>query len=69
MKRVLLPVGLLIALIGIWQAAASTGAIAELLSLEPYLVPSPAEIAQSLWENQALLAENAWVTLFVCRSS
>lgn len=63
MRRVLLPAALLAALIGLWQVAASTGAIAELLSLEPYLVPSPAEIAQSLWENRSLLAENAWVTL------
>ena len=37
-----------------------------------FLVPSPAEIASSLWENRSLLAENAWVTLqeillgFVC---
>jgi putative hydroxymethylpyrimidine transport system permease protein len=62
-RRILLPAGLLLALIGAWQLAASTGAIAELLTLEPYLVPSPAEIAQSLWENRGLLAENAWVTL------
>lgn len=63
MRRVLLPAALLATLIGLWQIAASTGAIAELFSLEPYLVPSPAEIAQSLWENRDLLAENAWVTL------
>lgn len=62
-RRILLPAALLAALVGAWQIAASTGAIAELLSLEPYLVPSPAEIAQSLWENRSLLAENAWVTL------
>jgi NitT/TauT family transport system permease protein/putative hydroxymethylpyrimidine transport system permease protein len=47
----------------IWQIATSTGAIANLFSLEPYLVPSPTEIAQSLWEDRGLLAENAWVTL------
>ena len=63
MRRVLLPAALLAALIGIWQIAASTGALADLLNLEPYLAPSPAEIAQSLWENRGLLAENAWVTL------
>lgn len=63
MRRVLLPAALLAALIAAWQIAASTGAIAELLSLEPYLVPSPAEIASSLWDNRGLLAENAWVTL------
>lgn len=62
-RRVLLPGLLLALLIGLWQVAASSGAVAELLSLEPYLVPSPAEIAQSLWENRGLLAENAWVTL------
>jgi len=63
LRRVLLPAALIALLIGLWQLAASTGAIAELLSLEPYLVPSPTEIARSLWENRDLLAENAWVTL------
>jgi putative hydroxymethylpyrimidine transport system permease protein len=62
-RRWLLPALLLAALIGAWQIASSTGAIAEALSLESYLVPSPAEIASSLWENRGLLAENAWVTL------
>jgi len=62
-RWVLLPGLLLALLIGAWQVATSTGAIAELFSLEPYLVPSPVEIAESLWENRSLLAENAWVTL------
>jgi ABC-type nitrate/sulfonate/bicarbonate transport system permease component len=62
-RRWLLPLALLAALIGAWQLAASTGALADLLGLEPYLAPSPAEIASSLWENRALLAEDAWVTL------
>jgi putative hydroxymethylpyrimidine transport system permease protein len=62
-RRRLLPAALLALLIGLWQLAASTGAIAEALSLEPYLVPSPAEIAESIWENRGLLTENAWVTL------
>ena len=63
MRRWLLPTLLLAALIGVWQIAASTGAIAEALNLASYLVPSPAEIASSLWENLSLLSENAWVTL------
>jgi ABC-type nitrate/sulfonate/bicarbonate transport system permease component len=63
MKRWLLPVLVLAALVGAWQIAASTGVIADALNLEPFLVPSPAEIATALWENRALLAENAWVTL------
>jgi NitT/TauT family transport system permease protein/putative hydroxymethylpyrimidine transport system permease protein len=63
MKRWALPALLLAAIIGAWQVAASTGAIADALDLEKFLVPSPAEIASSLWENRTLLAENAWVTL------
>jgi len=61
--RWVLPTLLLAALIGAWQIAVSTGAIAETLDLEPFLVPSPAEIASSLWSSRSLLAENAWVTL------
>lgn len=57
------PLLMLAALIGAWQVAASTGALANLLNLESFLVPSPAEIASSLWDNRSLLAENAWVTL------
>lgn len=63
MKRLLLPTLLIALLIGAWQIAASSGALASLLNLEDFLVPSPAEIASSLWSNRALLAENAWVTL------
>jgi len=63
MRRWLLPLGLIALLLGAWQIAASTGAIADALSLEDFLVPSPVEIASSLWENRELLAENAWVTL------
>lgn len=63
MRRWVLPTLALAALIGFWQIAASSGALADLLGLEPFLVPSPAEIASSLWDNRSLLAENAWVTL------
>jgi putative hydroxymethylpyrimidine transport system permease protein len=63
MRRWLLPSLLVAALIGAWQLAASSGALASVLDLEDFLVPSPAEIATSLWENRSLLAENAWVTL------
>ena len=62
-KRLLLPAALLALLIGIWQVAASTGALADLLGLEAFLVPSPAEIAEALWESRSLIAEDAWVTL------
>lgn len=63
LRRWLLPTLLLGALIGAWQIAASSGFLADVLGVESFLAPSPAEIADSLWENRSLLAENAWVTL------
>jgi putative hydroxymethylpyrimidine transport system permease protein len=63
MRRWAFPLLALAALLGLWQLAASTGALADLLGVESFLAPSPAEIASSLWENRSLLAENAWVTL------
>jgi putative hydroxymethylpyrimidine transport system permease protein len=63
MRRWLLPALLLAALVGAWQVAASTGALADAMNLPPLLVPSPAEVAESLWHNRTLLAENSWVTL------
>ena len=62
-RRWLLPALLLAALLAAWQIAASTGAIADALSLEDFLVPAPSEIADSLWQSRSLLAENGWVTL------
>jgi ABC-type nitrate/sulfonate/bicarbonate transport system permease component len=63
MRRWVLPTLLLVGLVGVWQVAASTGVLADLLGLKSFLVPSPVEIAESLWDNRSLLAENAWVTL------
>ena len=48
----------LAALVGAWQIA-ERGAF----HLDPLLVPSPVEVAEALWQNRGLLAENAWVTL------
>jgi putative hydroxymethylpyrimidine transport system permease protein len=63
MRRWLPPALLIGALIGAWQLAASTEVVAHALHLDPILVPSPAEVAEALWESRSLLAENAWVTL------
>jgi ABC-type nitrate/sulfonate/bicarbonate transport system permease component len=63
MRRWLAPALLLAALIGLWQVAADTGALANVLGLEDFLVPSPSQVATTLWEDRSLLADNAWVTL------
>lgn len=62
-KGWLYPALLLAALVGLWQVLASSGALAELFGVERFLVPSPAEIAEALWENRSLLLENSWTTL------
>jgi putative hydroxymethylpyrimidine transport system permease protein len=61
--RVVLPVALLAALIGAWQIAASTGWVADALNLEPFLVPSPAEVGDAFGHGYSVLWENTWVTL------
>lgn len=63
LRRWVLPALLIAGLVGAWQVAASTGAIADALNLDPLLVPSPAEIAEALWGSRSLIAENAWVTI------
>lgn len=57
------PLLLLIALIGLWQLAAASGFLAGVLGLEEFLVPSPAQIADVLWEDRSLILENAGTTL------
>jgi NitT/TauT family transport system permease protein/putative hydroxymethylpyrimidine transport system permease protein len=59
----LAPALLLALLVGAWQVAASSGALADVFGLPDFLVPSPAEVAESLWEDRSLLGDNAWVTL------
>jgi putative hydroxymethylpyrimidine transport system permease protein len=61
-RRVALPAAVLVTLLGLWQLAASTGVLADLLNVDSFLAPSPAEVASALWEDRSLLAENAWVT-------
>ncbi|MFA9399491.1 MAG: ABC transporter permease [Acidobacteriota bacterium] len=57
------PLALIVLLVGLWQLAASTGFLAGALDLEDFLVPSPAQIAEVLWQDRSLIAENAEVTL------
>ncbi len=63
LKRLLAPALLVAALIGAWQLACEWDLLSDLLNIEDFLVPSPSQIAASLWEDRSLLADNAWVTL------
>ena len=63
MKRWLPPIVIVAVLLGLWQLAASLDVIANALNIEPFLVPSPSEIAQSLWTDRSLLLDNGWITL------
>jgi putative hydroxymethylpyrimidine transport system permease protein len=66
------PVLLVCALIGLWELAAQTGVLADVLLTEQgagagsdadFLVPAPSDIADALWTDRELLAEDAWVTI------
>ncbi len=62
MRRVLLPLAVVAALLALWELAARWDLIADALSIEPFLVPAPSDVAESLWRDRSLLADNALVT-------
>lgn len=62
MRRWLLPIAVIAGLLAVWQLAASWDLIANALDIEPFLVPAPSDIADSLIDDRALLLDNAWVT-------
>jgi putative hydroxymethylpyrimidine transport system permease protein len=62
-SRLLAPLAIVAALLGAWELAARWELLADALSIEPFLVPAPSDIAEALWEDRELLAEDAWVTL------
>jgi putative hydroxymethylpyrimidine transport system permease protein len=61
--RWLPPIAIVAILVGAWELAARLDVIANALNLEPFLVPAPSDIAQALWQDRGLLADNAWVTI------
>ncbi len=63
MRRWLAPAILVVLALGAWELAARWHVIADALSLKPYLVPAPSDVASALWTDRSLLATNAWVTL------
>jgi NitT/TauT family transport system permease protein/putative hydroxymethylpyrimidine transport system permease protein len=62
-RTILAPAILLVVLLGAWELAARWDLLADLLSVKDYLIPAPTQIAEALWEERELLAEDAWVTL------
>lgn len=62
-RRVVAPLALVIGLLVAWELAARWELAADALSIEPFLIPAPSDIAEALWTDRALLAEDAWVTL------
>lgn len=63
LRAVLAPALVVVGLLAAWELAARWDVLADLLSIEPFLVPAPTEVAEALWEDRSLLAEDAWVTL------
>jgi ABC-type nitrate/sulfonate/bicarbonate transport system permease component len=62
-KRVLAPLALIVLALGAWQLAARWDLLANALNIEPFLVPAPSDIAEALWTDRSLLADDGWVTL------
>jgi len=62
-RRILAPLVIVLALLGLWELAARWELLSNALDIEPFLVPAPSEVAEALWSDRSLLAENAWVTL------
>lgn len=63
MSRWLAPLAVVAGLLGVWELAARWDWIADALNIQPFLVPAPSDVADSLWTDRDLLADNAWVTL------
>jgi putative hydroxymethylpyrimidine transport system permease protein len=57
------PLALIVAGLAIWELAARWELLADALSIEPFLIPAPSDIAEALWRDRDLLAEDGWVTL------
>jgi NitT/TauT family transport system permease protein/putative hydroxymethylpyrimidine transport system permease protein len=56
MKRVLLPTAALLALLGAWELYVDLGGV------DPFVLPSPHEVARSLWVDRSLFWSNFIVT-------
>jgi putative hydroxymethylpyrimidine transport system permease protein len=68
-NRFLLPLAVILALLGLWELFAKTGWLADILGVNEaasdLLVPAPTQVAEALWDDRDLLADNGWATLKV----
>ncbi len=57
------PATVILLLLGGWELAARWDLISNALSIEDFLVPAPSDVAESLWRDRSLLADDSWVTM------
>ena len=62
-QMMLAPLALVVIALGAWELAARWELLADALSIEPFLIPAPSDIADALWADRDLLADDGWVTL------
>jgi ABC-type nitrate/sulfonate/bicarbonate transport system permease component len=62
-QMMLAPLAVVVLALAAWELAARWDLIADALSIEPFLIPAPSDIAEALWNDRELLAEDGWVTL------
>jgi putative hydroxymethylpyrimidine transport system permease protein len=63
LRRYAAPLAVILILLGAWEIAARWDLISNALNIQDFLVPAPSDIAQSLWRDRSLLADDSWVTL------
>ena len=63
LRSLVAPAAVICALVGLWEVAARWDLLADLLEIRDFLVPAPSDVAEALWDERALLAEDGWVTL------
>jgi NitT/TauT family transport system permease protein/putative hydroxymethylpyrimidine transport system permease protein len=63
LRRIAGPALVIVLLLAAWEIAKRWGVLADALDLQDFLVASPSQIAETLWNDRSLLADNAWVTL------
>jgi len=63
LRRIVGPLAVIVLLLAAWEIAKQSGALADVLGLRSYAVAAPSEIADTLWTDRELLADNTWVTL------